>query len=489
MKKLIIIIAASILPAFLLATVPGLFSPVYASPGLYAKGISDGIPISVELSPGESRTFVMEVGLEEDDDPLDITAEIKGFGQNLEGGIVELTAAEDSSQYSARGFTTVTPAEFHLEPGETQEIEVKIDVPSNTGKGGLYAVVHVSADREDQGGVTMVPALDIPILCMVTGTQVSKTGEITQLEVSDAVQGQPFEAVALFDNTGNYHYKVTTEFNVQDEIGAVVGTVSTLPTYFSIIPTFSRQLEGKFPGELNLPPGVYILKAEVFEEEEDILLDEATVTFTVGLDTGNGDDGDGDDGEGDGGEGGVSGGNTGDGDDGEGTIAELDTIADLVISSLSPEWIDRGDTYNTVITVKNIGGEGCPASSVVVHIDDTLAEAVSCPALGSGGSDTITVGPFTLSDGEDVIKVCADGDNVIEEENENNNCEEVVWGLSGFVAGIGGVGIGSGAPFWPILIGSLSGLGVFLGIRRFRRREREDEEEDEEGEFVYQELE
>ncbi|KAF5411963.1 MAG: hypothetical protein C5S38_08865 [Candidatus Methanophagaceae archaeon] len=52
-------------------------------------------------------------------------------------------------------------------------------------------------------------------------------------------------------------------------------------------------------------------------------------------------------------------------------------------------------------------------------------------ALAEGQCYTNTVGPFTMSDDRDLIEVCADNPNEIEESNETNNCRENVFEYQG----------------------------------------------------------
>jgi hypothetical protein len=97
---------------------------------------------------------------------------------------------------------------------------------------------------------------------------------------------------------------------------------------------------------------------------------------------------------------------------------------DLVVSEKHEEWIEESEgTYNVVYTITNQGDEAAAASTTQVDIDST-ATTYACPALASAASDTQTVGPFTLSDGEDVITVTADIDNAVTESNEANNVKQ-----------------------------------------------------------------
>ncbi|CAD7767872.1 hypothetical protein FHEFKHOI_00015 [Candidatus Methanoperedenaceae archaeon GB50] len=99
---------------------------------------------------------------------------------------------------------------------------------------------------------------------------------------------------------------------------------------------------------------------------------------------------------------------------------------DLTITGKMEEWIDLGNrTYNIVYTVENIGVADAGESLTSISIDGAVSVIGDpVPALAVGESYTSTVGPFTISDASDVIIVCADKGNVVDESNETNNCLE-----------------------------------------------------------------
>ena len=109
-------------------------------------------------------------------------------------------------------------------------------------------------------------------------------------------------------------------------------------------------------------------------------------------------------------------------------------LPDLVIVDKAEEWIDEGaGTYAVSAVLKNIGNMPIPESNhyVTLFIDGAYAEVQNVPLQGFMPGDTLPLvfsGPFTLSDGDDEVKVCADTnglnaeyDDRIEELNEDNN--------------------------------------------------------------------
>ncbi|MBT9158574.1 MAG: hypothetical protein DDT36_01591 [Firmicutes bacterium] len=96
-------------------------------------------------------------------------------------------------------------------------------------------------------------------------------------------------------------------------------------------------------------------------------------------------------------------------------------MPDLTVSEKSEKWVVEGETYNVTFTIKNIGGGGAAASTAAILIDGTEVAIEAIGALAAGATETITVGPFTLTEASDTIEIVADKDNVVAESDKNNN--------------------------------------------------------------------
>ena len=95
---------------------------------------------------------------------------------------------------------------------------------------------------------------------------------------------------------------------------------------------------------------------------------------------------------------------------------------DLTIEEKSEEWVDLvNKTYNITYTIKNIGDASAPETATSIIIDETEVATDSVPELAVGENYTKTLGPFTMSEEKDTIKVCADMENDVEEGDETNN--------------------------------------------------------------------
>jgi hypothetical protein len=130
-------------------------------------------------------------------------------------------------------------------------------------------------------------------------------------------------------------------------------------------------------------------------------------------------------------------------------------VVDLTIINKSESWVDtQNKTYDVTYTIKNTGNSTAGESTTGIYIDDTLLATAPSGVIGPGESCTRTVGPFTMSGGNDTIRVRADNENVIEENNETNNCIENEFEYPGVSAGFD-----AGAPSnpYPSIFGTHNG--------------------------------
>ncbi len=100
---------------------------------------------------------------------------------------------------------------------------------------------------------------------------------------------------------------------------------------------------------------------------------------------------------------------------------------DLTITEKHETWIDEvAGTYTITYTICNIGTATASASKTKVMIDgNATGSPDNVPELAPNECLTRTLsGPYTVTDGYDIIKLCADGPDSISESDETNNCIE-----------------------------------------------------------------
>jgi P pilus assembly chaperone PapD len=256
-----------------LALVLTLASPVSAGLRVSNAKIQDSI------SPGQVKTYTMNVG-DTTNESMDVAVEVRGLGNNITGSIGYLTAEDDISPYSARPFITATPTSFHLEPGQSQDVTVNVNVPANVGDGGRYADVFIYTLPSGGGQIGISVAVSAQAILTIEGSNLVRTGKITSLDIPQAVSQQLFSATTTINNTGNYHYKVVCNGTVTNDQGQVVGVSWPTDTIYNLIPTFSRQVAVPLNISQELTPGTYTLSIAAYTQD-GILLDTSSKTFVI----------------------------------------------------------------------------------------------------------------------------------------------------------------------------------------------------------------
>jgi len=104
-------------------------------------------------------------------------------------------------------------------------------------------------------------------------------------------------------------------------------------------------------------------------------------------------------------------------------VLESQGMPDLVIREKYEEWVNQAEkTYNITYTVCNNGTAAAGKSNTTISIDNKEVMDDAVDALAVGQCYTNTVGPYTMTGNRDLIVVCADKKNEVEESDENNNC-------------------------------------------------------------------
>jgi hypothetical protein len=160
------------------------------------------------------------------------------------------------------------PADFHLEPGDSQDIKITAKIPSGTGEGGRYAIVLIHTIPKG-GMVSTITAIAARVLFTISGFTVNTDSEITQISLAKAESGAPAGLVVTVANKGNYHYKPQIQAKLKDG-DKVVATASVAPGW-PIIPGYSRQFKLDFAGQESLPAAKYKVDIEVKDESGNLL--------------------------------------------------------------------------------------------------------------------------------------------------------------------------------------------------------------------------
>ncbi len=234
--------------------------------------------IQESVSPGQVITTVINVG-DTTAEPMDVAVDIDGMGNYLSGTIMAVTPENDVSPYSARGFVTASPTSFHLEPGQSQNVNVTISVPYDVGDGGRYAIIFIRTIPSGTG-VVFATAVAAQVMLTVQNSNLIITGDITSLNLSEPKSEQLFSIAATVGNTGNYHYKLLFKGNIKDNLGQVVGEAWQTDSTYNLIPTFAQQMDVAFNISRELAPGVYTAQVDAYTTD-GVFLDSSTIEFAL----------------------------------------------------------------------------------------------------------------------------------------------------------------------------------------------------------------
>lgn len=238
----------------------------------------DGAVFWGTVSPGEKIVHEMTVSIGTNASPLDLEAEVYGFGMSTYTDYLLLDPEEDVSPYSAREFLTIEPKSFQVEPGIPQKVLITGTIPEDIGEGGRYALAAIKSMPNTSGNVGVSTQIQIPILLTIRDTKLVQTGEIIGLNVSENSDG--INVDLMFDNTGNYHYKAIADAVLKDEAGTTIAATSPKQSPSSILPTFSCLFKMDLVPESDLSPGTYTVEARV-THENGAVLDTKVATIEV----------------------------------------------------------------------------------------------------------------------------------------------------------------------------------------------------------------
>ena len=233
----------------------GMASPVLAG------GLSvSGGKIETSVSPGSNSTYVITVS-NASTAPMDIGVTIEGYGVSLTNDFIGLTPSDDTNPYSARTWLSVTPSNFNLNPGDSQNVTVTVNVPAGTGKGGRYAIVMIQTIPPPGQQVATVSAVAARVLLTVSGYGVDTSSQITGVTQVNSTSQAPAAVMVTLADSGNFY--LYPEIDVTLMKGNQVMATGSVDTGWPLLPGYSRQYQLNLTGNATLPSGSYEAEIEV----------------------------------------------------------------------------------------------------------------------------------------------------------------------------------------------------------------------------------
>jgi P pilus assembly chaperone PapD len=251
------------------AIILGVFSALGVSLLLAMPALAGGLTvyggkIESPVAPGQTYTYTMKVE-NSSDQPMDISAEVKGYGTSDSSDFVVLEPEDDQSPYSARGMLAVTPNSFKLEPSASQVITVEAKIPSAVGDGGRYAIVLIHTTAGGQA-VATISAVAARVLLANTSSTLSHSSEITTIHWAAET---PTEVSVTVANKGNHHYKPHITADLMS--GTSVLATANFDAQWPLIPTYERQFNLSFAPANPLPAGNYQVSVQVADDSGKVV--------------------------------------------------------------------------------------------------------------------------------------------------------------------------------------------------------------------------
>lgn len=244
------------------------------SPALAQLGISPG---SMDMQVPEGEHSLPSITVRNDSDkPMDFEVELVGYGQGISGSTEVLEP--DINPLSGLPYISFDPAEFYLEPGESQEVDLSVSIPAGTD-GGRYAVVLVVATPRDEEAIKTVSRLGVLVRLTIDGSHLVQQGSIESIGSEPVESGKPIPIKVTYANEGNVHYRVQSSVTIYDAQGAVLDEVEGKSAL--VLPGYSRELIAEWIPDRELESGTYNALARV-SLEDGTQLDEAEGSFEVG---------------------------------------------------------------------------------------------------------------------------------------------------------------------------------------------------------------
>lgn len=161
------------------------------------------------LAPGQSETYEIEVS-NISQAPIDVITVINDFeSDNISGQPRIIVDSEDRSPFSLIDYVEL-PANFRLEPGESQKVTISVNLPESINPGGYFGVIRFAPGgvNVEEGAVALTASVGSLLLVSVPG-DVTEGMNVQFIEArrggdTQRIFESPPEILAIgLENTGN----------------------------------------------------------------------------------------------------------------------------------------------------------------------------------------------------------------------------------------------------------------------------------------------
>jgi hypothetical protein len=224
----------------------------------------------IEISP-PSQEFDIDPGKE-----LNFEVKVRNVGNNkyyMNARVEDFTASGEEGQvalieqgpYAISSWSIIEPKEFELEPGKTQIVKIRSDVPEQNIGGGRYGAVVFAVSGTKTANATAVAQEIASLFLLRVSGPIEENLSILNLQAPQFAEFGPIPIKVKVFNSGNIHVKTAGLVTVNNVLGNKVADIVIPPT--NVFPQSNRILEANF--NENFLIGPYQAQALLFYGENN----------------------------------------------------------------------------------------------------------------------------------------------------------------------------------------------------------------------------
>lgn len=172
-------------------------------------------PAKLEVSIPAGATYNLPITVQNSSgDPAHVQASLVDFGVGLSGEYRFMRVG--SGPYSLLRWAAIRPREFDVPQGTTQQVQLTISIPQQSGLSGEYGGIVFFQTRPSRSnarnGVVFSVRVASKIYETIPGTA-KLDGAIAKMSAASSSKGESYRV--LFKNTGNTHVYLHGQLSVQ----------------------------------------------------------------------------------------------------------------------------------------------------------------------------------------------------------------------------------------------------------------------------------
>jgi hypothetical protein len=239
------------------------------------------------VSPGKATDITIKLH-NYGRDPLPLSGSLSDFQDDNGNGLPVFT--DRVTPRSARNWLNVTKTDLILDPGQTQEVAVKVMPPADAVPGGYHAAVMFQAHLPSyyfdlDANARILPAISVLFFLTIEGDSVPTVSDLSiqKLQVPGLVVSSPVSVIGSVSNPSNFFIQADAEASIKNRFGSSQKTDQL--GQLIILPTGERKIVSAFTDRL--VPGIYTASVQLKQGDKVLVASARFVSipwqYIVGL--------------------------------------------------------------------------------------------------------------------------------------------------------------------------------------------------------------